>query len=101
VFGQSSSLALVITAIGPEGTFDADWEGRIAVKLRHCAAEVSERLGFPSRGVACGSLKFRNCQLTRRLIHRDRIYIIMSETSSERESGRLSELSDRVTACWC
>ena len=48
VFDQSGSLALVITSIGPEGTFDADWKSTIAVKLRQCAAEVSERLGFPS-----------------------------------------------------
>jgi len=49
VFDQSGSLALVITAIGPEGTFDVDWESAIAVKLRHCATEVSERLEFSSR----------------------------------------------------
>jgi DNA-binding IclR family transcriptional regulator len=48
VFDQSGSLALVITAIGPEGIFDADWESPIATKLRLCAAEVSGRLGFSS-----------------------------------------------------
>jgi DNA-binding IclR family transcriptional regulator len=48
VFDQSGSLALVITAIGPEGIFDADWDSPIATKLRLCAAEVSERLGFSS-----------------------------------------------------
>ena len=49
VFDQSGSLALVITAIGPEGVFDADWESPIAAKLRHSATGVSERLGFPAR----------------------------------------------------
>jgi DNA-binding IclR family transcriptional regulator len=60
VFDQSGSLALVITSIGPEGTFDANWESAIAVKLRQCAAGVSERLGFPSglsRGVSRSELQ--------------------------------------------
>ena len=48
VFDQSGSVALAITAIGPEGTFDADWESPIATKLLECAAKVSKRLGSPS-----------------------------------------------------
>ena len=48
VFDQSGSVALVITAIGPEGTFDANWESPIATKLLECAAKVSERLGSQS-----------------------------------------------------
>jgi DNA-binding IclR family transcriptional regulator len=48
VFDQSGSLALVITAIGPEGSFDVDWGSPIASKLRLCASGVSEKLGFPS-----------------------------------------------------
>ncbi len=63
VFDQSGSLALVITSIGPEGTFDADWESTIAVKLRHCAAGVSERLGFPSgQSHAMGSSELQSVQ---------------------------------------
>jgi DNA-binding IclR family transcriptional regulator len=63
VFDQSGSLALVITSIGPEGTFDADWESTIAVKLRHCAAGVSERLGFPSsRSHAMGGSELQSVQ---------------------------------------
>jgi DNA-binding IclR family transcriptional regulator len=46
VFDQSSSLALVVTAIGPEGTFDVDWDSQIAAALKRCGADVSERLGF-------------------------------------------------------
>jgi DNA-binding IclR family transcriptional regulator len=45
VFDQAGSVALAITAIGPEGTFDVNWDSPIASKLRDCAATVSERLG--------------------------------------------------------
>jgi DNA-binding IclR family transcriptional regulator len=48
VFDQSGSVALAITAIGPEGTFDASWDSPIASKLRDCAAKVSDRLGSSS-----------------------------------------------------
>jgi DNA-binding IclR family transcriptional regulator len=50
VFDHSGSIALVITAIGPAHTFDADWDGAIAVELRKCAATVSTRLGFAAKG---------------------------------------------------
>jgi DNA-binding IclR family transcriptional regulator len=50
VFDHSGSIALVITAIGPSHTFDADWNGPIAEELRKCAASVSMRLGFSSKG---------------------------------------------------
>jgi len=50
VFDQSGSIALVITAIGPSHTFDADWDSPIAEELRKCAATVSMRLGFSSKG---------------------------------------------------
>ena len=43
VFDQSGSLALVITSIGPEGTFDADWKSTIAVKLRLAIAALAPR----------------------------------------------------------
>jgi DNA-binding IclR family transcriptional regulator len=48
VFDQGGSVALAITAIGPEGTFNADWDSPIATKLLDCAAKVAERLGAPS-----------------------------------------------------
>src|SRR5258708_16018570 len=41
VFDQSGSLALVITCIGPEGTFDEAWESLISGKLSHQAADES------------------------------------------------------------
>lgn len=46
VFDQAGSIALAITAIGPSGIFDADWEGPIAKELLACAGTVSTRLGF-------------------------------------------------------
>jgi DNA-binding IclR family transcriptional regulator len=49
VFDHSGSIALVITAIGPSGTFDTSWESPIATALRECATVVSTRLGFPSK----------------------------------------------------
>lgn len=51
VFDQAGSIALAITAIGPSGVFDADWDGPIARELTGCAGTVSARLGH-SRKVA-------------------------------------------------
>jgi DNA-binding IclR family transcriptional regulator len=48
VFDHSGSIALVITAIGPAGTFDTSWESSIAEELCKCATTVSTRLGFPT-----------------------------------------------------
>jgi DNA-binding IclR family transcriptional regulator len=50
VFDHSGSIALAITAIGPSGMFDANWESPIAEELRKCAATVSMRLGSSSKG---------------------------------------------------
>lgn len=49
VFVQSGGVALVITAIGPSGTFDADWDSGLAAEIRACAATVSARLGYLDR----------------------------------------------------
>jgi DNA-binding IclR family transcriptional regulator len=51
VFDHSGSIALVITAIGPSGTFDTSWESPIAAELRKYAATVSGRLGFSARSI--------------------------------------------------
>jgi DNA-binding IclR family transcriptional regulator len=48
VFDHTGAIALAITAIGPAGVFDARWDGAIALALRACAAEVSQRLGAPA-----------------------------------------------------
>lgn len=48
VFGHSGKLMLVITLLGPNGTFDPAWDGPIAEKLKAYADDVSRRLGAPS-----------------------------------------------------
>jgi DNA-binding IclR family transcriptional regulator len=45
VLDHAGHVALVITAMGPEGTFDVRWESPIAAALRDCAADVSKQLG--------------------------------------------------------
>ena len=46
VFDHSGRVALVVTAMGPEGTFDAGWDSSIATALRDWAADISQRLGY-------------------------------------------------------
>jgi DNA-binding IclR family transcriptional regulator len=46
VFDHAGHVALVMTAMGPAGTFDARWESPIAKALQTGAADVSKRLGF-------------------------------------------------------
>ncbi len=46
VFDSAGNLVLGITAMGPEATFDNDWNGKVAAPLRACAVEVSRRLGY-------------------------------------------------------
>jgi DNA-binding IclR family transcriptional regulator len=45
VFDHSGRVVLVITAMGPAGTFDTNWDSSIATALRECAGDVSQRLG--------------------------------------------------------
>jgi DNA-binding IclR family transcriptional regulator len=46
VFDHAGYVALVITAMGPEGSFDARWDSPIAGALRACASDLSKRLGY-------------------------------------------------------
>ncbi len=46
VFDHSGRVVLVITAMGPAGTFDARWDSAIAAALREVATDVSKRLGY-------------------------------------------------------
>lgn len=46
VFDSAGHLVLGITVMGPDATFDSDWNGKVAKPLRECAAEVSRRLGY-------------------------------------------------------
>lgn len=46
VFDHTRNIVLAITALGPEGSFDPDWDGPIAEAMRQVASSVSGRLGF-------------------------------------------------------
>lgn len=52
VFDHASAIVLVITAVGPAGSFDASWDGAIASQVRACAARVSQRLGHAPAAAA-------------------------------------------------
>ena len=45
VFDHAGHLALTLTAMGPAGSFNPDWDGPIAEKVRNCAEAISARLG--------------------------------------------------------
>lgn len=45
VFDFNGHLVLAITSLGPSGTFDASWDGDIAVAIKTCADGLSRRLG--------------------------------------------------------
>jgi DNA-binding IclR family transcriptional regulator len=46
VFDSTNNIVLGILAMGPQATFDDDWDGAIAKPLRDCALEISHRLGY-------------------------------------------------------
>ncbi len=46
VFDYAGHVALVITAMGPEASFDAGWDSALANELRDCASGISKRLGY-------------------------------------------------------
>lgn len=48
IFDFNGRLALVITSLGPSGTFDTRWDGPLAIAVRDAAAAVSTRLGAPT-----------------------------------------------------
>ncbi len=48
IFDFNGRLALVVTSLGPSGTFDTRWDGALATAMRETAAAVSMRLGAPS-----------------------------------------------------
>ncbi|APR04348.1 DNA-binding transcriptional regulator, IclR family [Thauera chlorobenzoica] len=45
VFNATGGLALAITAMGPAGSFDPDWDGDTATRVKACAEEIGRRLG--------------------------------------------------------
>jgi DNA-binding IclR family transcriptional regulator len=52
VFDHQRELVAVITALGPQGSFDADWEGPVAAALKAATAALSRRLGYREGGGA-------------------------------------------------
>lgn len=46
VFNHAGAVVLAVTAMGPVGTFDTDWNGPVAKALLDCTNTVSRRLGF-------------------------------------------------------
>jgi DNA-binding IclR family transcriptional regulator len=50
VFDHNGHLALALTVLGPESTFDPAWDGPLAQAVRHAAQEITGRVGGdPSR----------------------------------------------------
>lgn len=50
VFNHTNAIVAVIAALGPQGAFDVDWEGRNAAAVKQAAARLSLRLGFRAAG---------------------------------------------------
>ena len=46
VFNHAHALSLVITATGPKGSFDAAWDGELALALKTSASHLSRQLGY-------------------------------------------------------
>jgi DNA-binding IclR family transcriptional regulator len=46
VFDHTCNIVLAITAMGPSGTFDTDWDSPIAKTVLETAERISERLGY-------------------------------------------------------
>ena len=46
VFDHAGVVVLAITAMGPVGSFDANWNSPIASALRECGDTISRRLGY-------------------------------------------------------
>ena len=45
VFDSEGHIVLGILVMGPSATFDSNWDGAVAKRLRRCATEVSRRIG--------------------------------------------------------
>lgn len=45
VFSHTGAIVAVIAALGPQGAFDVDWQGRNALAVKGAAAALSRRLG--------------------------------------------------------
>ena len=56
VFDHNGHIALTLTAMGPAGSFNPDWDGPIARSVRECAEIVSHRLGFLPKETAAAAV---------------------------------------------
>lgn len=45
VFDSRGAMALALTAIGPAGAFDAEWNGTVAVPLKAAADSLTQKIG--------------------------------------------------------
>lgn len=45
IFDHAGSIVLAITAMGPAGTFDTEWNGDTATRVKACARAIGARLG--------------------------------------------------------
>jgi DNA-binding IclR family transcriptional regulator len=50
VFDHQGDVVAVIAALGPQGEFDADWDGTVARTLKAAADGLSQRLGYRAAG---------------------------------------------------
>ena len=55
VFDFNRRIVLAITALGPSGTFDANWDGPIAHAVRDCAAALTRQQGGGPQSTADGA----------------------------------------------
>lgn len=46
VFDSSGNIVLAITIMGAAASFDEQWTGKIAQRVRECALKISKKLGF-------------------------------------------------------
>ncbi|MHA1537886.1 MAG: IclR family transcriptional regulator [Alphaproteobacteria bacterium] len=46
IYDHQNEVAAVLTALGPQGQFNARWDGTVAEALRHAARDLSYRLGY-------------------------------------------------------
>jgi DNA-binding IclR family transcriptional regulator len=46
VFDHAGNIALAVTVIGASGALDPAWNSDVGVKLKECAAQISEKIGY-------------------------------------------------------
>ncbi|MFC3109020.1 IclR family transcriptional regulator [Undibacterium arcticum] len=46
VFDHAGNIVLAVTVIGASGALDPSWTGDAAIKLKECATQISEKMGY-------------------------------------------------------